>query len=135
MGWETLYRGTHLLANLSWVDFDLGCSIISLPSCSASSANFQAEPGRGQNILNQSQTNQSLPGDGSPFSAIAIHLGIPHLNLLLIGHGAQGSPTRRSSRVGSGRRGVVLAAGRSGGLNVGEPVGLVVGVARLSRAH
>ena len=65
----------------------------------------------------------------------AIHLVSPHPNLLLFSHGAQGSPPRRSSRGGSGRRGVVLAAGRSGGLNVGEPVGLVVGVARLARAH
>ena len=53
------YRGTHLLANLGWVDFDLECSTI-LPSCSTSSANFpsaQAEPGRGWNNKNQSQPN------------------------------------------------------------------------------
>ena len=56
------------------------------------------------------------------------------LNLLFFGHGAQGLP-RRSRRSGSGRRGVVLAAGRSRGLNVGEAVGLVVGVASLARAH
>lgn len=64
-----------------------------------------------------------------------IHLVVsPRLNLLFFGHGAQGLP-RRSRRSGSGRRGVVLAAGRSRGLNVGEAVGLVVGVASLARAH
>ena len=49
MGWETLYRVTHLLANPGWVHFDLRCSTI-LPSCSASSADFssaQAEADRG----------------------------------------------------------------------------------------
>ena len=51
-----------------------------------------------------------------------------HLYLLFFGHGAQGMP-RRSVRSGSG------FARRSGGLYVGEPVGLVVCVARLSRAH
>ena len=42
------YRVTHLLANLGWVDFYLGCSTI-LPRCSATSAKFppaQAESDR-----------------------------------------------------------------------------------------
>ena len=62
------YRVTHLLANLGWVDFDLGCSII-LPSCSAASAKFppvQAESGRLWNSQNPSQPNPGSPGDGSP---------------------------------------------------------------------
>ena len=65
---DAKYRETHLLANLGWVDLDLGYSTI-LPSCSASSANFpsaQAEPGRGWNGQNQSQPNPGSPGDGSP---------------------------------------------------------------------
>ena len=52
-------RVTHLLANLGWVGFDLGCSTI-VPSCSTSSASFpsaQAEPGRGWNSHTQSQFN------------------------------------------------------------------------------
>ena len=63
-----LYRVVHLLANLGWVDFDLGCSTI-LPSCSASSANFssvKAEIGRGWNSQNQSRPNPGSPGDGPP---------------------------------------------------------------------
>ena len=62
------YMGTHLLANLGWVDFDLECSTI-LPSCSTSSANFpsaQAEPGRGWNSPNQSQPNPAIRPDGPP---------------------------------------------------------------------
>ena len=60
---QHMYRVTHLLVNLGWVDFDLGCFTI-LPSCSASSANFpsaQAEPGRGWNSQNQSQPNRGSP--------------------------------------------------------------------------
>ena len=34
-----LYRMTLVVANLGWVDFDLGCSII-LPSCPDDSAKF-----------------------------------------------------------------------------------------------
>ena len=66
------YRVTHLLANLGWVDFDLGCSTI-LPSCSAASAKFppaQAELGRQWNSQNASQPNPGSPGDGSPCTTI-----------------------------------------------------------------
>ena len=66
------YSVTHLLANLGWVDFDLGCSTM-LPSCPASSANFpsaQAEPGRGWNNQNTSQPNRGSPGDVSPCNYI-----------------------------------------------------------------
>ena len=63
-----VYRVTLLLANLGWVDFDLGCSTI-LPSCSAASAKFppsQAKLGRQWNFQNSSQPNPGSPGDGSP---------------------------------------------------------------------
>ena len=65
---STLYRVTHLLANLGWFDLDLGCSTI-LPSCSASSAKFpsaQAEPGRGWNSQNPSQQNPVSAHFGTP---------------------------------------------------------------------
>ena len=61
-----LYRVRHLLANLGWVDFDMGCSTI-LPTCSATSASFlsaRIEQGRGRNSTNQSQPNpgyQEMP--------------------------------------------------------------------------
>ena len=74
-----VYRVTHLLANLGWVDFDLGCSTI-LPSSSGSSANFpsaQAQPGRGWNSQNQSQPIPGSPGDGSP--CIWRYINISHI--------------------------------------------------------
>ena len=79
-----LYRETHLLANLGWVDYDLGCSTI-LPSCSGSSANFpsaQAEPLRGWNSQNQSQPNWGLPGDGSSCIMNSADNSIFHQNAL-----------------------------------------------------
>ena len=36
-------RGCHLVANLGWVDFDVGCSTI-LPTCSATYANLTLWP-------------------------------------------------------------------------------------------
>ena len=54
------YRVIHLLANLGWVDFDLGCSAI-LPTYSATSANFplaQTELGRGWNTA---KVRQEMP--------------------------------------------------------------------------
>ena len=63
----TFYREGHLLANLGWVEFDLGCSTI-LPTCSATSAKFpsaQAELGRGWKSINQSQPIPGSPADAS----------------------------------------------------------------------
>ena len=57
-----LYRVTHLLANLGWVDLDLECSTI-LPSCSASSANCpsaQAEGGTSKIKVNPTQICQKM---------------------------------------------------------------------------
>ena len=66
---------THLLANLGWVDFDLGCSII-LPSYSATSSKFpsaQAEFGGTVKIqVNSTQVRQDM---GHPvFAAFENHV-------------------------------------------------------------
>ena len=63
-----LYRVSHLLVHLVWVDCWFGCSTI-LPSCSAASAKFpsaQAECGRQWNSQTLSQPNPDTRGDGSP---------------------------------------------------------------------
>ena len=55
-------RSVHLLANLDWVDFDLGCSPI-LPSSSASSVHFlsaQAEGGTAKIKVNPTKVRQDM---------------------------------------------------------------------------
>ena len=67
-GGPNLYRVTNLLANLYWVDFDLGCSTI-LPAAQPLLAKFppaEAESGRQWNSQNPSQPIPGSPGDGSP---------------------------------------------------------------------
>ena len=62
-----LYRVSHLLMDLGWVDFGLGCSTILLSRfCQISPA--QAESGRRWNSPNPSQPNPGSPGDWSPCS-------------------------------------------------------------------
>ena len=67
-----MYREGHMLANLGWIEFNLGYSTV-LPSCSATSANFpsvQAELGRGLNSSNQCQPNPGLPADAHPCTLV-----------------------------------------------------------------
>ena len=62
----------HLLAHLSWYDFDLGRSTI-FPTCLATSANFpsaQAELGRGWNSINQNQPHPGMSADVPTISRI-----------------------------------------------------------------
>ena len=95
-----LYRVVHLLVNLGWVDFDLGCSII-LPSCSASSANFQAEPGRGWNSQNQSQPNPGSPGEGPPCTLVCHEKTLVCAGRLIVGRISDGDASadvRRGAR-------------------------------------
>ena len=53
-----VYRVTHLLANLGWVDFDLRCFTI-LPSCSA--CQFPISPGRTRQRVEQPKSKSTQP--------------------------------------------------------------------------
>ena len=60
-----LYRVTHLLADLGWVDLDFGCStgrwaVLQLRCCPSK-----------WNIPNPSQPNPDLRGDGSPCTVLS----------------------------------------------------------------
>ena len=59
--WIILYRVTHLVANLGWVDYDLGCSTILLGQKVATVA--ATSQGNSPNL---SQPNPGSPPDGSP---------------------------------------------------------------------
>ena len=63
-----LYRVTHLLANLGWVDIDFGCSTLCLilPGLMGNWQNWLSSWVRWWNIPNQSQPNPGSPADGSP---------------------------------------------------------------------
>ena len=60
------YRVTHLLANLGWVDFDLGCSTLCLvlPGLMGNWQSWLSSWARWGNIPNQSQPNPGSPGYG-----------------------------------------------------------------------
>ena len=63
----TLYRLTHLLADLGWVDLDLGCStgrwaVLQLRCCPSKTV----EPPKSKS------TQPSPRGDGSPYSILAM---------------------------------------------------------------
>ena len=62
-----IYRETHLLANLGWVDFDVGCSTLCLvlPGLMGNCQNWLSSWARWWNIPNQSQLNPGSTGDGS----------------------------------------------------------------------
>ena len=64
----SIFRVTHLLANLGWVDFEFGCSTLCLvlPGLMGKWQNWLSTWSRWGNIPNQSQPNQGLPGDGPP---------------------------------------------------------------------
>ena len=63
-----LYRVTHLLANLGWVDLDFDCSTLCLvlPGLLGNWQNWLSSWARWWNIPNLSPPNPGLPGDGSP---------------------------------------------------------------------
>ena len=73
--WKPLYRVTHLLANLGWVDFDFGCSTLCLvlPGQMVNWQNWMRSWARWWNIPNQSQPNPGLPGDVSPYISLIGH--------------------------------------------------------------
>ena len=63
-----MYRASHVLVDLGWVDFDLGDSTI-LPICLATSAKFpsaQADLGRKWNSQNPTQPNPVYKQMGHP---------------------------------------------------------------------
>ena len=66
-----LYRVTHLLANLGWVDCDFACSTLCLilPGLMGNWQNWLSSWVRWWNIPNQNQPNPGSPGDVSPCTA------------------------------------------------------------------
>ena len=66
------YRVTHL-ANLGCVDFDFGCSTLSLalPGLMGNWQNWLSNWARWWTIPNQSQPNRGSPGDPSPCRSVA----------------------------------------------------------------
>ena len=63
-----IFRVTHLLANLGWVDLDFGCSALCLvlPGLMGNWQNWLSSWARWWNIPNQSQPIPVSPGDLSP---------------------------------------------------------------------
>ena len=67
-GLYILYRLTHLLMNLGWVDFNFGCYTLCLvlPGLMGNWQNWLSCWARWWNIPNQNQPNPCSLGDGSP---------------------------------------------------------------------
>ena len=67
-----VYKATHLLANLGWVDFDFGFPTLCLvlPGLMRNWQNWLSSWARWWNIPNQSQPNRGSPGDVSPCNEV-----------------------------------------------------------------
>ena len=73
------YRVTHLLMNLGWIDFDFGCSTLSLilPGLMGNWQNWLSSWARWWNITNPSHSNP-----GSPWKWVTLFINADEIELV-----------------------------------------------------